>query len=181
MKKDLLLVVDIQNVYLPGYPWACPSINKKIDKIKILLDFGIPAVFTRFVPPKSVGTWENYNKKYSDINSNKYLGEIVSELKLYTNKYPLYDKSSYSSWTDEVKREAQGYHRIILCGVVAECCILSTLLSIIDSGKEIVYLTDCIAGKNVESEQMVQRIAENFSPIHVKIMDSKMYYKSLCQ
>ena len=72
-----------------------------------------------------------------------------------------------------MKKEAQAYQRIVLCGVVAECCVLSTLLSVIDSGKEIVYLTDCISGKNAESEQIVERIAENFSPIHVKTMETK--------
>lgn len=173
MGKDLLLIIDMQNVYLPQYPWACPSVYRTIQNIKLLLDSGIPAVFTRFVPPKSIGTWENYNEKYSDINSDKYLGDIIPELKLYTEKYAVYDKSVYSSWTDEVKKEAQAYQRIVLCGVVAECCVLSTLLSVIDSGKEIVYLTDCISGKNAESEQIVERIAENFSPIHVKTMETK--------
>lgn len=177
MKKDLLLIVDMQNVYLPGNEWECPSINGTINKIKYLLDRGVEAVFTRFIKPQPIGTWENYNKTYEKINNSVHLNDIVAELKLYTNKFPVYNKSTYSSWTEDVKIMSEKYDRIILCGVVADCCILSTLFSIIDSGKEVIYLTDCISGKNSDNEKMIQKLVENFSPVHVNIMDSKSYYK----
>lgn len=175
MQNDILLIVDLQNVYLPQEPWACPSINNAIHNIKLLLNRGIPAVFTRFVPPVSSGTWKDYNEKYADINADVYLNEIVSDVKSYTIKHPIFDKSTYSSWTEEVQKATQEYDRILLSGVVAECCILSTLLSIIDSGKEVIYLTDCISGKSRQSEDTIRKLAESFSPIHVKIMDTKTY------
>lgn len=177
MKKDLLLIVDMQNVYLPGNEWECPSIYGTIRKIRYLLDKGVDAAFTRFVKPQPIGTWENYNKVNEKINNSIYLNDIVQELKLYTNKFPVYDKSTYSSWTDEVKDVSEKYDRIILCGVVADCCILSTLFSIIDSGKKLIYLTDCISGKSYDNEKMIQKLVKNFSPIHVSIMDTKTYCK----
>ena len=69
------------------------------------------------------------------------------------------------------------YDRIFFCGVVADCCILSTLFSIIDSGKKLIYLTDCISGKSYDNEKMIQKLVKNFSPIHVSIMDTKTYCK----
>lgn len=177
VKKDLLLIVDMQNVYLPGNEWECPSIYGTIRKIRYLLDKGVDAAFTRFVKPQSIGTWENYNKANEKINNSVYLNDIVKELKLFTNKFPVYDKSTYSSWTEEVKDVSEKYDRIILCGVVADCCILSTLFSIIDSGKKLIYLTDCISGKSYDNEKMIQKLVKNFSPIHVSIMDMKTYCK----
>ena len=38
--NDLLLVIDMQNVYLPGQEWACPSIIRSSGHIRTLLDSG---------------------------------------------------------------------------------------------------------------------------------------------
>ena len=36
--RDLLLVIDMQNVYLPGQEWACPSMPDVTRKVRALLD-----------------------------------------------------------------------------------------------------------------------------------------------
>ena len=37
--EDLLLIVDFQNVYLPGYDWACPDMPEAMaNTISILID-----------------------------------------------------------------------------------------------------------------------------------------------
>lgn len=85
------------------------------------------------------------------------------------------DKSTYSSWTAEVARLAEGYDRILLSGVVAECCVLATLMSAMDAGKKVVYLTDCVAGQEAAYEEAVQKIAGIYVPIHTLVMDSGTY------
>ena len=65
--KDLLLIVDMQNAYLPNQPWECANILDIIPKIKMLCENpnkSYDVVFTRFIASKNpVGTWNNYNKK----------------------------------------------------------------------------------------------------------------------
>ena len=38
VSEDLLLVVDFQNVYLPGYDWACPGMPAAIENTMELMD-----------------------------------------------------------------------------------------------------------------------------------------------
>lgn len=174
--KDLLLVIDMQNVYLPGEEWGCPGFPQAAKNITALLDSGIPAVFTRFVAPGDpVGAWQDYNRDYVHINESAYLNDLASELKPYLSRCPLVDKSTYSSWTVEVARLAEGYGRILLAGVVAECCVLATLMAAMDAGKKVVYLTDCVAGQSADYEDAVRKIAETYVPTHAQVMDSREY------
>lgn len=174
-RNDLVLVIDMQNVYLPENDWACPSIRRSIENIKKILLSGAQSVFTRYIAhPRPEGTWKNYNKEYAEINENEYLNDIVEDLKIYCQN-SFYDKSTYSAWTKTIAGVAEKYDRIVITGVAAECCVLATLLAVIDSGKEVVYLTDCISGQNDENELMIRRLAESFSPIHVTVMTSDQY------
>ena len=36
--RDLLLVIDLQNVYLPGEEWACPSMPEAVKNIAKIID-----------------------------------------------------------------------------------------------------------------------------------------------
>lgn len=174
--KDLLLVIDMQNVYRPGEEWGCPAFPRALRNITALLDAGVPAVFTRFVAPGDpVGAWQDYNRDYAHINESAWLNDLAAELKPYLDRCPLVDKSTYSSWTAEVARLAEGYDRILLSGVVAECCVLATLMAAMDAGKKVVYLTDCVAGQSEEYERSVQKIAGIYVPMHTLVLDSSTY------
>ena len=62
---DLLLVIDLQNVYTEGQPWACCHIRQAARNIRRLLDAGVcgEVLFTRFVPPaQPEGMWREYNR-----------------------------------------------------------------------------------------------------------------------
>ena len=177
--SDLLLVIDMQNVYRPGEEWGCPAFPRALKNITALLDAGVPAVFTRFVAPVDpVGAWQDYNREYAHINESPHLNDMAAELKPYLERFPLVDKSTYSSWTAEVARLTEGYDRILLAGVVAECCVLSTLMAAIDAGKKVVYLTDCVAGQSEEYERSVQKIAEIYVPMHTLVLDATAYLSS---
>lgn len=52
---------------------------------------------------------------------------------------------------------------------MAECCVLSTVISLIDMGKKVIYCSDAIAGKNQETENAVITILKELSPLHVII------------
>lgn len=178
-KKDLLLVIDMQNVYMPGQEWECPSMPRSIDGIIRLLDSETigQVAFTKFqAPEQPVGTWQRYNQEYKEINEDPFCNELVAALQPYAEKYPVFVKSVYSSFKiEELIALAKQSDRVLLSGVVAECCVSATLLEGIDLGFEIIYLTDCISGQSRENEESIRKLAESFSPMHVQVTDSKTY------
>lgn len=179
MKNDLFLIIDMQNVYLPGEEWACPSVKDAIKNVRRILDADVvqQVIFTKFMASDAPqGTWKQYNQEYKEINENTYLCELVEDLQPYAEKWPVYEKSTYSSLkVEEIREKARHAKRIVLAGVVAECCVLATLMEAIDDGLKVIYLKDCIAGQSSENEACIQKIAERFSTIHTQVMDCSEY------
>ena len=171
---DLLLLVDFQKVYLPGYDWACPSMPEALQNtIRILDAAGAPAcVMTRFVAPAApVGRWQQYNEAYREINENPVLAELADTLAPYAEKTTVIDKSTYSSMdAPEMLAAMEGKKAVVLAGVTAECCVLATMMDAMDLGYEVVYLYDCIAGQSAELEAQVRGIAEMFEPTQITVM-----------
>ena len=179
--EDLLVIVDFQNVYLPGNDWACPSMpNALSNTVKILSSPNAPEyLFTRFLAPDIPnGRWKIYNDEYESINKNEYLNAFADDIVGYISDDVTAEKSTYSSMKcAKVVSALNEKKRVILAGVVAECCILATMIDAIDMGFEVVYLYDCIAGQTEENENMIKSIAESFSPIHTRVMSSDDYIR----
>lgn len=184
ISDDLLLIVDFQNVYLPGYDWACPSMPEAMKNTGKLLDTApaLDYVMTKYIAPvEPIGRWAQYNEAYKEINENVFLCELAEEIAPYAvGARSVVEKSTYSSMdSDAVLAAMEGKKAIVLVGVTAECCILATMMDAIDQGYEVVYLYDCIAGQTAELEAEVRGIAEIFAPIHTTIMSSDEYLTSI--
>ena len=180
-KRPLLMVIDMQNVYRIGEPWECASINETIGNVEKLLN-KLPAedvLFTMYVPPKEpVGVWKAYNEKYAAINADPWMNEPVDELKPYLPGRKVVEKSTYSSYlSGEVQKALTGRDTVVLTGVVAECCVLSTLMSLIDAGIYAVYLTDAVSGLNRKLEEEMVHILEGLSPLHVAFMTTEEFLR----
>ncbi|MEE8885106.1 MAG: isochorismatase family cysteine hydrolase [Eubacteriales bacterium] len=188
-KNDLILVIDMQNVYLPGEEWACPRTMEAAQNILRLLDH-VPddrVIFSRFVKPaEPFGRWKTYNEKYAAVNDSIWLNELVEPLKeaVEDKKYTVYDKSVYSLMkTAEVHDAALAATakggRIVLTGVVAECCVLSTAFEAIDLGCEIIYVTDAVAGLDEPKEKASELTLSGLSPVHTHLCTTDEYIASL--
>ena len=177
--QDLLLVIDFQNVYMPEHDWSCPSMPQAVANTKTLLDSGRigQVLFTQFLAASQPsGTWKAYNSEYRSINENPYLCDIVDELKPYLDKYPVAVKSTYSSMKNsQVLKASLAADAVILTGVVAECCIVATMMEAIDLGCKVIYLYDCVSGQSKENEANIRKIAESFAPMHTLVMSSAEY------
>lgn len=177
--KDLLLVIDMQKVYEEGAPWACRGVDRVSGQILRLLDCKKAAqtIFTRFdAAADPVGCWAGYNEAYADINADPELAELVDALAPAAKAYPIYSKQTYSSLSiPELAKAAAEADRVLVTGVVAECCILATVLALVDAGAKVVYLKDAVAGQTAEFEQMVETIVASFSPIHTCVMTVEEY------
>ena len=163
--NDLLLVIDMQNVYLPDQEWACPRMPEASRNTRRLIDTGVPGniLFTQ----------------YREINDNAWLCAVTDEFHPYLKQYPLISKSTFSSLkSPEVLEAARRADRILLAGVVAECCVLATMLEAIDLGIDTIYMPDCCAGQTPEKEARVMGIADSFSPVHMRIQTVDEYLHS---
>lgn len=178
-RKDLLLVIDMQNVYLPGQEWACPSMGKASATIRKLLDTCRfqNVIFTKFTAARQPqGAWKVYNEVNQAVNDDIWLNDITEELKPYLEKGKVCEKSIYSSMKiPEVIRAAKEAEHIVLTGVVAECCVLATMMEAIDLGCPVIYLTDAISGQTEEKEAQIAALARSFEPVHTIVQTSEEY------
>lgn len=184
MKKDLFLVIDMQNVYTEGNEWHCPNIEKAKDNIiRILKNGSVDAVFTRFIASDNPrGTWITYNEENAGVNGSAIANELMDELKPFAETYPVFDKSEYSSVSiDEVRKRAEdaiGDTNVVVSGVVAECCVLFTVTGLIDLGCDVIYLTDAVAGIDDATEAATITVLSGLAPLHVKCMTTEEYLNS---
>ena len=171
--NDLLLVIDMQNVYLPGQEWACPRMPEAMENTLRLIHSGRVGniLFTQFMAPdRPVGRWTEYNREYREINEDPWLCAITDDFQSCLKQYPVQVKSTFSSLKcPQVLEAAKNADRILLSGVVAECCVLATMLEAIDLGIDTIYLPDCCAGQTPEKEARVMGVADSFSPVHMHI------------
>lgn len=176
---DLLMVIDMQNVYLEKQPWGCRDTTGVWKRIQDLLDHKIAdnVIFTQYLPPTHpVGTWKLYNEENKQINDNPWMSELIDSVKPYAEQYLLFSKDKYSSYANDTVRDlASKAKRVILTGVVAECCVLFTLLSGIDAGDKMIYLTDACTGLDQDKEDMVKELALYYQPMHTQVMTCEEY------
>lgn len=188
-KEDTILVIDMQKVYQPGNPWACTHVNEAAQQIETLLDHVLelrdaPSVLlTRYIAAAdedAQGVWADYNRENRAINENPVMNEFIPAIARYVEEFPYIDKCTYSCFSNEYVRVAADRSmvhggRVVLTGVVAECCVLSTFFEGTDAGYRFVYLTDACAGVDADSERAVQTILQGLSPLHVELMTTAEY------
>ena len=95
-KKDLLLVIDMQNVYTSGQKWACLDTEGAAARINRIIDAGIcdNVIFTRFLPADHpTGVWQDYNVVNAEVNADVFANEMLPEFAGALKKYPLYTKN----------------------------------------------------------------------------------------
>lgn len=177
--NDLLLVIDMQNVYLPGQPWACETADRTRSQILKLLENHPKdrTIFTRYIAAEHpVGTWKTYNELNRKINEDFWMNELMDGIREAAADYPVYDKSTYSSFqVDAIRQAAKKADRIILTGVVSECCVLSTFFEGIDLGCKMIWITDAISGLNPVLEEETMHILQGLSPLHVEFLSTEEY------
>ncbi len=193
--KDLILVIDMQKVYLPGKPWACEHAETVVSNISKLLDAVIDikegsancaapeVILTRFVAPSeedAVGIWQEYNKVNQEVNENPVMEEFIPAIARYAEDFPYYDKCTYSCFSEPNVRAAADKAMvhggdIVLTGVVSECCVLSTFFQGADLGYHFVYLKDACAGVNSDTEQAVEKVLKGLEYLHVDVMTTREY------
>lgn len=176
--NPLILVIDMQNVYAKNQKWECKNYERALEKTICLLEQSNGNdLFTRYIASKKpVGVWKDYNCENADVNSDEWLNELDNDLREGFKHVKCYDKSVYSAYSiEEVREVVEQSSCVVVTGVVAECCVLSTVMDLIDAGKYVFYISDAVAGINDETETATIKVLEGLSPLHLKIMKTDEY------
>lgn len=186
LSNPLLLIIDMQNVYKEGQPWECKNYDNALSNILDLLNDGHfsqdNTILTRYIASAHpTGVWKNYNMENAEINANQWYNDLDQKLQLRCKDYKCYDKSTYSSYSvKEIQEAANNASSVVITGVVAECCVLATVSSLIDAGKYVYYITDAVAGLDNEKEEATIKVFEGLTPLHLSIMTTNEF-KALTQ
>lgn len=173
LRNPLVLVIDMQNVYDNGQKWECKNFRRALDIIpKIIEKFPHNVIFTRHVAAENaLGVWNDYNRENAEVNSDEWLCAIHNDLKDSLAEYKCYDKVVYSAYSVEnVQKAAANASCVIVTGVVAECCVLSTVFDLINAGRYVLYVKDAIAGIDDETEAATIKVLEGLAPLHLRIV-----------
>lgn len=183
--KDLILVIDMQNVYQPGQEWACRDFAGAAQNILTVADAadaaGVLLMVTAFLPPEDPkGDWQAYNEKYKAINADPWLNALADEIVPLAETHPFCPKSTYNALDHpDVHRAALAARdrggRVVLTGVVAECCVLWTACAAIDLGCHVVYLTDAVSGLDRPKEAASELVLSGLSPLQCALMTAADY------
>lgn len=187
VKGDVLLVIDMQNAYTDEGPWTCPDMDQATENILELMKsdtFG-QIIFTMFIATdEPVGKWIDYNEINREVNENAEMNRLIPLLEPYSEQYPVYTKSAYSSMDiKEVKDAVEACMKrgdsLVLTGVVSECCVLATAFDAIDMGAHVIYIRDACAGVNDETEEDVMDILHGLDYVHTAVMSTEEYLDSV--
>ncbi len=187
MAKDLLLIIDMQNIYTKGADWACLDTEGAADRLNQIIsayeamESENAVLFTRYLAATDpVGRWKDYNVQYADINANDWGNEMLPQFASALEKYPLYTKSVYSSLAiPEVLAACKKADRVVVGGVVAECCVIATVWALIDAGIPVVYLTDGVSGFDQAKEDATTLTLSGLCPLHAEMMTVSEYLEAL--
>ena len=69
----------------------------------------------------------------------------------------------------QIKEEALKHKRLVITGVVAECCVLSTCFEAIDLGCKIIYLSDAVVGIDDDTEKSIVKVLIGLFPYMLKL------------
>ncbi|MBR5097045.1 MAG: isochorismatase family protein [Treponema sp.] len=179
MKGDLLLIIDMQNVYAKGGAWECMDTEGAAQNILRIVQSGAAdsAIITKFIADKKPrGVWKDYNQKYKEINEDKNANELLPQIAALAGRFPVYEKSKYSSLcVKKIRKSCLKAKRVVVTGVVDDCCVLATVFELIDAGVYTVYITDATSGLDKPKAAATELTLSGLSPLHVKLMTTDEY------
>ena len=167
----VLVIIDMQKIFAKSdLEWYIPNIMKLWRNIKILekqfLDSGNKVIYTLFEPPSYdinfyYGQWKKYYEKYpfAIYPNNKKLYNLISDPDPRAIIAP--SVGTFGKM-DAIKQYLDPTDDIYICGVSTSCCVLSTILSLVDQIYKIYLLQDYVAAGNRGKHNYGMNIIKNY-------------------
>jgi nicotinamidase-related amidase len=159
--QAVYLCIDMQNIFMPGAPWATPWMARVAPVIaEITARFAKRTVFTRFMTPlrpeDMPGMWQRYYQRWRRVTRAEIdptLLELIPELKGFSPPATVIDKMHYSPFTEpNLKRYLRHYNidTLFITGAETDVCVLAAVLGAIDRGFRTIVVTDVICSSTDE-------------------------------
>ena len=173
-----LIVVDVQNDFLPGGALAVPEGDKIIPSLNYVIkkfrNENLPLFFTRdWHPPnhpsflENGGTWPVHcvkDTKGAAFDPGLEVPEgaaIISKAsELDTDEYSgLKGFDSDGNRLDKILKRGN-IRRVLIGGLATDYCVLNTVLDALDLGCEVYVLTDAVRAVNVKPDDGTRAIQD---------------------
>lgn len=170
---DALLVVDVQNDFLPGGALGVPDGDAVVPilnrYIKAFIDRDLPVFFTRDWHPekhcsfqKQGGPWPPHcvaNTPGSEFSSDLEMPAAASII----SKAQSVESDAYSGFEQtDLARELRerGVERVYVGGLATDYCVLNTVKDALSNGFEVFLLSDAIRAVNVKPSDGERAVEE---------------------
>lgn len=161
-KGDALLIVDLQNDFLPGGALAVPRGDLVIAPINALVDLyhgrGLPIYASRDWHPDEHCSFTAQGGPWPPHCVAATEGALFSESlhlpeeAIVISKALTADEDAYSAFNGTgLARSmlADGITRLAVCGLATDYCVLNTVLDGIEAGFEVLLVADAIRAVDV--------------------------------
>jgi len=185
-KESALIIVDVQNDFLPGGALPVPNGDEVIPilnkYIELFNKVGAPIFVTRdWHPPNHIsfktqgGIWPPHciqNSKGAEFASNLKLPKNVIIISKAVN--PNMEAYSGFEGTDlALKLKELGVKKVFIGGLATDYCVKNTVLDALKEGFKTFFLEDASRGVNLKPEDSENAVKEmvNRGALKVKISD----------
>lgn len=149
------LCIDMQNLLLPGAPWAAPWFDTVLPRAREIARYhAAQTVFTRFIPPRStgdaVGSWKHFFERWGELTLERVKWELLELVPALAELCPpavVLDKPCYSAFVRtslESSLAEKGIDTVVITGAETDICVLATVVHAIDLGFRTVLVEDAI-------------------------------------
>ena len=164
-KYDVLIIVDVQNDFLPGGALEVPNSDVIIPVLNryivLFSKAGLPVVATRDWHPPDHCSFKNQGGLWPPHCVRGTKGaEFSPELELPENtiivsKATSVESDAYSGFEgtnlDKILRE-KGIERLFIGGLATDYCVLNTVKDALKNGYKVFLLTDAIKAVNIKPD-----------------------------
>ncbi|MCX7815964.1 MAG: nicotinamidase [Syntrophales bacterium] len=175
---DALVVVDVQNCFLPGGSLAVPNGDRIIEPLNQITDRfarkSLPIFFSRDWHPSNHcsfqsqgGPWPRHGVQ--DTEDAEFPPDLKIPVEaIIISKGMDKNKEEYSAFSGkdelgcslEEHLRSSGIKRVFVGGLATDYCVLSTVLDILQGGYEVYVLADCVRAVDVKPGDGDRALAE---------------------
>lgn len=162
-KGDALIIIDVQNDFLPGGSLAVPDGDKVVaplnQYIQIFKKASLPIIASRDWHPVNHCSFVDQGGDWPPHCVAGTTGAAFVEELLLPAAVPIIskaispEKDSYSDFEDtdlDEQLRGLGVHRLFIGGIATDYCVLSTVLDGLQNGYSVFLLTDASRAVDVQ-------------------------------
>ena len=162
-KGDALIIIDVQNDFLPGGSLAVPDGDKVVaplnQYIQIFKKASLPIIASRDWHPVNHCSFVDQGGDWPPHCVAGTTGAAFVEELLLPAAVPIIskaispEKDSYSDFEDtdlDEQLRSLGVHRLFIGGIATDYCVLSTVLDGLQNGYSVFLLTDASRAVDVQ-------------------------------